>query len=253
MRNSPAPFAPPGRVTRADLLALAKGYPKDTLKTALHESAHAAAAIAYGYREVLTRLDGEHGRTQYLDPPGPVNYAELLEDAIIGQAGVVAEQVIQRKPRAYIPPEAESDQHGARANTRLYAEEIMRDSRAPLRAQFAALHPLQRDIEDGRLCAEANKLARCIAETLVARYWHLIAMMGFVAMRDHQAPYGVFWEAKRLVWVEDCLWAANLQRHETSTAWKLPAWLRHSASQEVNNRYFQQSLGLRARIARCSR
>jgi hypothetical protein len=196
-------FDPPPRIkTMADLDCVARTHAptcQAIRAAAVHESAHALAAIIFKRPSVMVilRSDGA-GKTWYY--PVTETVASLYREAVISFCGVVAEQVIQGTAKDIVSDAALSDHANAMREVGDCAAAFMKSAPLDLREWAQSLSPKKRAALKQKAEDKVGKNSLRESRALVRKYWPLIVEMAYVALRDSKE--GVhWWVGQPLDWV----------------------------------------------------
>ena len=244
-------FNPPPRVmNQADLDSVARRHGTGCRKlkeTALHESAHALAAIIYKRSSVMVilRPDGV-GKIWYY-PRSISNHGELYEEAVISWCGLTAEQAIQDDAGDVVDNAAKSDHFNATNEAAEYAAECLELPPPWLRVWCKSRSPKQRVALAKRVEQLAIQSSLRDSRTLVCNYWPLIEEMAYVSLRDCKDGLH-WWTDLQLDWVHQRIAEIDSGKQARKTAYPRPAWLRKVGGVRKNRDLLATSRGLVASI-----
>lgn len=245
-------FNPPPRITAmADLNNVARTHSTEwqTVKeVALHESAHALAAIIFKRQCVMTiiRSNGV-GKTWYYPRPMS-NHGELYEEAVMSFCGLAAEQLVQCEGSDVVPDAAQGDLYGANAEVSEYAARCIESPPPRIKDWLLSRSPKQLAVLEKRVENHALKDSLRDSRTLVYNYWPLIEEMAFAALRDSKDGLH-FWTGARLDWVCQRVAEIDVGKQVRKTAYPRPKWLRKVGGERKNKDLLRKGRELSARIS----
>ena len=213
-------FDPPPRIkTMADLDCVARTHAptcQAIRAAAVHESAHALAAIIFKRPSVMVilRSDGA-GKTWYY--PVTETVVSLYREAVISFCGVVAEQVIQGTAKDIVSDAALSDHANAMSEVGDCAAAFMKSAPLDLREWVQTLSLKKRAALAQRAQDKVGKDALRTSRTLVRKYWPLIGEMAYVSLRDSKDGLH-WWVGQPLDWVHQRIAEIDSDKQARKTA-----------------------------------
>lgn len=208
---------------------------------ALHESAHALAAIMFKRPTVMVilREDGA-GKTWYY--PIKDTVASLYEEAVISFCGVVVEQVMQCSAKDIINDAALSD-HANAMNESAECVAVHMESVPPDMREWAqSLSPKQRAALKDRAEDQVGKDALRASQILVRKYWPLIEEMAYVVLRDSNDRVH-WWTGPPLDWVRQRVAEIDSGKQTRKTAYRRPKWLKKIGGGNPSRVRLHQTIG----------
>lgn len=247
-------FTPPPRITQmSDLDTVAKkpGIDWRALRAcAVHECAHAVAAIIFKRPHVVTIIRADGAGKTWTHDGYDSNFGSLYEDAVISWCGVAAEQVLNGASNDVLDDEVHSDHANAIHESAEYVAKFMELPppwmqdwlRARTPKQLAALARKAVD----KICTDSRRDSR----SLVCTYWPLIEEMAYVALRDSgDGVYSWTGQPRALDWVNQRVTEIDSGKRLRKTAYPRPKWLRNIGGERRNRDLLQTSRGLSDRIS----
>ena len=233
-----------------DFVGKKHGTGRRTMRAcAVHESAHALAAIIFKRPHVLTSIRADGAGKTWTHDRYDSNFGSLYEDAVISWCGVAAEQVLNGAANDVLDDEAQSDHANAMSESAEYAAECLELPPPWLRDWHQSRAPKQLAALARRLEHWAVKESLRDSRTLVCNYWPLIEEMAYVALRD--SKNGVYsWTGQpcAIDWVHQRVAEIDSGKQARKTAYPRPKWLRNIGGGRKNKDLFQTSRGLSGRI-----